>query len=672
VAADGAQGTHQDIDAQTESTTAAAKLLPCLWNTDAPTDIRYRPSWLIWRFEHNPDGGKPRKVPYYSNGTRRSGEQGSPEDTRHLVPFTAARDAAIRMGYDGVGFATLEKWGVVAVDIDNCVEDGKIHADLQPLLGQTYSEFSPSGKGLRLFYAGNLGNGKDLMGDYGVELFSTKGFVTFTGNVVPGCELLGLENTVAAVSSELIDLHKGRFAQNETASPAPGNSDRLGWDVHQCWETVLKLDPELRYPDWIKVGMGLHHELGDEGFELWDGWSRDGSRYQGERDLRSHWRTFGRGSQAPITMRTVAQMAGVPINAPASVYEFDALVEAAEGKSDEKPARFVFEQAQEFASGPSPTWLIKHVLPDAELVVMFGASGSGKSFLALDMALAVARGVPWRGKRVRQGRVAYIAAEGAGGFRNRLKAYAIANEINLADIPLLVLNAAPNLLDKTDAAEVAAAIKSSGGASVVIVDTFAQVTAGGDENSGEDMGKALSHCKQIHRATGAVVLLVHHSGKDTSKGARGWSGVRAACDAELEVVREETGRYVRLSKQKDGEDDLRWGFDLEMVQLGVDEDLDPITSCVVIEGEIPTTRSRRSLRSNQKVVLGCFDSLESEGVVIGDDVINMAAGHLIKPVDARDTRRQNCKSALQRLCEGSNRWLTWGPGDVITRVEGDA
>jgi hypothetical protein len=624
---------------------------------------------LIWRFEDNPDGGKPRKVPYYGNGTRRSGEQGSLEDTKHLVPFAAARDAAIRMGFDGVGFAPLEKWGIVAVDVDNCVEDGEIHPDIQPLIAQTYAEFSPSGKGLRLFYAGNLGNGKDLTGDYGVELFSTKGFVTYTGNVTPGCEALGLVNTVAAVSDELKNLHRARFDRRETDNPAPTNSERLGWDTRQCWDVVLRLNPELGYHDWIKVGMGLHHELGDEGFELWDGWSRDGSKYQGERDLRFHWRTFGRGSHTPITMRTVAKMAGVPINAPASVYEFDVLVEAAVDKSNDKPARFVFEQAQHFADGTPPTWIIKQVLPDAELVVMFGASGSGKSFLALDMALAVARGAPWRGKRVRQGRVAYIAAEGAGGFRNRLKAYSIANEINLADIPLQVLNAAPNFLDKTDAAEVAAAIKSSGGASVVFVDTYAQVTAGGDENSGADMSKALSHCKQIHRATGALVLLIHHSGKDASKGARGWSGVRAAADAELEVVREETGRYVRLSKQKDGEDDLRWGFDLEVVQVGVDEDLDPITSCVVVEGEIPTTRSRQPLGKLQKVLLDCFDSLEGEGEVIAERVIDKAAGRLIKPEGGRDTRRQNCKGALKALCEGANRWLVWGPGDVITRGE---
>jgi hypothetical protein len=50
------------------------------------------------------------------------------------------------------------------------------------------------------------------------------------------------------------------------------------------------------------------------------------------------------------------------------------------------------------------------------------------------------------------------------------------------------------------------------------------------------MGLALSHCKHIYEVTGAIVLLVHHSGKDAAKGARGWSGIRAAADTEIEIV----------------------------------------------------------------------------------------------------------------------------------------
>ncbi len=157
-------------------------------------------------------------------------------------------------------------------------------------------------------------------------------------------------------------------------------------------------------------------------------------------------------------------------------------------------------------------------------------------------------------------------------------AYASREGIALDEIPLQVIPMAPNLLEKAEVIDVARAI---GRCDVVIVDTFAQTTAGANENSGEDIGRALAHCKGIHRATGAVVLLVHHAGKDLTKGARGWSGLRAAADAEIEVSRQDPVRMLRMSKQKDGEDGLKFYFDLTQVPIGVDEDGDIITSCVM-------------------------------------------------------------------------------------------
>lgn len=244
----------------------------------------------------------------------------------------------------------------------------------------------------------------------------------------------------------------------------------------------------------------------------------------------------------------------------------------------EKPARFAVIGAGVYANRPAPKWIIKDIIPRAELLVLFGESTAGKSFAALDLGAAIARGVEWRGHRVKQGRVVYVAAEGAGGMRNRLVAYAIREGIDLADIPLGIIANAPNLLEKAEAIELA---KSIGRADVVIVDTFAQATAGANENSGEDIGKALAHCKGIHRATGALVILVHHAGKDLTKGARGWSGLRAAADAEIEVSRQDPIRMLRISKQKDGEDGKKFYFDLTTIPIGQDEDGDIITSCVM-------------------------------------------------------------------------------------------
>lgn len=102
-------------------------------------------------------------------------------------------------------------------------------------------------------------------------------------------------------------------------------------------------------------------------------------------------------------------------------------------------------------------WVVRGMLPRAELAVIYGESGSGKSFLALDLCAAVTRGIQWRAKRVARGRVVYVCAEGAGGFKARLKAYARGHEVELAELPA-VISDAPNLLEPKEAAAITKAI----------------------------------------------------------------------------------------------------------------------------------------------------------------------------------------------------------------------
>lgn len=317
------------------------------------------------------------------------------------------------------------------------------------------------------------------------------------------------------------------------------------------------LDPDMGRDAWLHVGMALHHETGGnlEGLDAWDAWSSTSLvKYIGREDLETRWESFGRHGAAPVTGGTILRMASAAgwADHEEIAKEFDD-ISGAEGAG---PSRFQVVHASDFSKGKPPGWLVKNVIPRAELVVLFGESGAGKSFLALDIAAAVARGVDWRGHRTDAGRVIYIAAEGGGGFRNRIKAYEIHHATSFAGVPFGVIHAAPNLLQKTDVIDVCKAISAAGGADLIIVDTFAQTTPGANENAGEDVGKALAHCREMHRSTGAVVLLVHHAGKDLSRGARGWSGLRAAADAEIEVSRQGTGRLARSTKQKDGEDGL--------------------------------------------------------------------------------------------------------------------
>jgi len=308
--------------------------------------------------------------------------------------------------------------------------------------------------------------------------------------------------------------------------------------------------------------------------------------------------------------------------------------------------RFNVQRATLFAHEQSKTWIIKGVLPAADLAVMYGASGSGKSFVALDMAVHIAQGKPWRGRRTAQGRVVYIAAEGGQGFRKRLAAYSKHHGIDLTQLPLGVIQGAPSLLDQDDVVDLATSIVQWGKADLIVIDTLAQCMIGGNENGAEDVSQALANCRRISEITGALVLLIHHSGKDRSKGARGWSGMRAAADAEIEITRTNNQRAMQLTKSKDAEDNLKWHFELLVVPIGTDEDGDVIDSCVVIESE-QIAASNTKLGEVAQIIL---KTLLTSGPQETESLVSTVSQSRPEPAPGkRDQRKSNTRRIIHQL-----------------------
>lgn len=347
------------------------------------------------------------------------------------------------------------------------------------------------------------------------------------------------------------------------------------------------------------------------------------------------------------------QKIGIPVYDPFD--DFDVIEPSdigntiSEGDQEVKANRFAVVPAHEFALGKAPGWIVKNVLPKAGLGVVFGESGSGKTFWIMDVLGAVAQGLEWRGCKVQQGRSVLVAAEGVGGVRSRFAAYSEHTGVPLNELGIGVIPDAPNFMQVEEVKDVIRGILAYGKVSVVVVDTFAQVMPGSNENSGEDVGKALKHCREIHRITGALVILIHHAGKDTSKGARGWSGLRAAADVEIEVARCDDDRVATITKLKDGRDGLEFGFKLKTVVLGLDEDDDEITSCVVehVEGGVSRAKAnskgkgkagvdarvRESLMESVKEMLSLGDGRVEHSLVV-DEV----AGTIISTTQ-KDNRR---------------------------------
>lgn len=249
------------------------------------------------------------------------------------------------------------------------------------------------------------------------------------------------------------------------------------------------------------------------------------------------------------------------------------------------------QRADVFAGPLKPReYVIKGIQPvGAELCVIYGDSGAGKSFLIDDMLTDVHLGRPWNGRRTLKQRVVRIVAEGASDDRYRRHAIAAAKGVGLADLPR-VINNAPDLFDAKQARNVAEHIRGAGGCDVLLVDTLA-ATFSGDEN-GSEMGGYIRNVKLIQRALGCTVWLVHHTGHANKDRMRGWSGLRAAADVELEVTRDGEARCVRVTKSKGGVDGARIGFKLDFVMLGRDADGDPFGSCRVEYTDAPPAAAK--------------------------------------------------------------------------------
>ena len=246
--------------------------------------------------------------------------------------------------------------------------------------------------------------------------------------------------------------------------------------------------------------------------------------------------------------------------------------------------RYRLRTAAEVAALPPVRWLVRGVLPAEGLAAMFGASGSGKTFLALDLAGAVAEGRPWFTYRVNAAPVVYLGLEGEAGLSQRVQAWERHNRRAAPEGLRFVVSQPFDMLQAEDVAELADACRAAGASDgLVVVDTLNRAALGVDENSSQDMGRIIEAAADMQRRIGGLVLLIHHAGKDQTKGMRGHSSLHAALDAAIEVRREGDAREWRVAKAKDGRDAESIAFRLEVVTLGVEPDGAVITSCAVVE-----------------------------------------------------------------------------------------
>lgn len=272
------------------------------------------------------------------------------------------------------------------------------------------------------------------------------------------------------------------------------------------------------------------------------------------------------------------------------------------GKTGCSKGKFTLWQASALEEFPEPKWIVEGIFPESGVVAVSGQSTSGKTHLCTDLAASVAAGIPWFGYPTVAKRVVYVVLEGKNGFRSRLHGWKVSHESPLPDNLHLVFDGF-SLLE--DADEFAEAVEACGGAGLIIIDTLNRASPGADENSSLDMGKIIAGATKLQEATGGLVVLIHHPGKDASKGLRGHSSLFAALDVHIEVVRNGSSRHWILRKAKDAEDGRTHAFELATVEVGVDKSGKPITTCYVVpkESGVVSVSPQEKLGVNQQIVL---------------------------------------------------------------------
>ncbi|MDA0630614.1 MAG: AAA family ATPase [Proteobacteria bacterium] len=333
--------------------------------------------------------------------------------------------------------------------------------------------------------------------------------------------------------------------------------------------------------------------------------------------------------------------------------------------------RYKLLTGKDLAALPPIDWRLKGIFPGKGLASIYGPSRAGKSFIALDLGVAIAEGAVWFGHRTKKSTVVYVALEGQSGYKNRGAAWELDNGRSLPEDLLMVMQPF-HLTTPEDVDELAAVVPTG---SVVMVDTLNRAAPTSDENSSKEMGEILEACKRLQGLIDGLVVLIHHSGKDTARGARGHSSFFAALDGAIEVERTVTQRSWSVAKSKDGQDGNKTLFELKHHVLGTDADGDEITSCTIAPalGNIfakPQPKGQRqqaalrTLEQHFKALTAPNTDMPGGPLTDAQVRLEEAVALVVETLVAKPPNKRNheARRLLQALADGGFIGLTLGEG----------
>jgi hypothetical protein len=301
--------------------------------------------------------------------------------------------------------------------------------------------------------------------------------------------------------------------------------------------------------------------------------------------------------------------------------------------------------------------LVKGIIPRVGMTVVWGPPKCGKSFWAFDLMMHVALGWTYRGRRVNQGAVVYCAFEGQTGIEQRVEAFRLTYlAVHDAAVPFYL---EPVTLDLVrDHVALIAAIRQALGDVMPVAVTLDTLNRSltGSESSYQDMSAYVRAADAVREAFQCAVIIVHHCGHDGVR-PRGHSSLAGALDAQLAVKRDAANNIlVEVELMKDGAKGDVIASKLEVVTVGVDEDGDPMTSCVIVE--LDAAAAQRASRPVQ--------SGWPRGLRIVRDAINAAlTDHAIRHSIRGATPQVRAVAVSAARAEHKRIYVSTGEGDAL-------
>jgi hypothetical protein len=546
-------------------------------------------------------------------------------------------------GAAGIGFAIVAT--MISHDFDDCIApDGTVAPEVAAWIDRldTLTYTTVSGTGMRVVCCNDeldpIAAGKytgRTAGGYKVETFvgPTNHFNTFTPKT---------NGKSVAMRAGIVRVLLDKLTHG-SGGTRPGNSDSdigeigrtsdLGKRARNVGDllTALKAIPHDATIDralWVKIGGAVYagtgaSRRGRSAFIAWSKtWHRHDEDPNGHRDAAEKlWDSFERSPPRAVGAGTVFQLA------QQHGWTWPKETVAVGGYTFE---RFVDVQVR-------PTCdFVENLLEADTVVVIYGPPGAGKTFFVLDLLLHVAWGRTWFGRAVEQGPALLFALEGRRGVERRIAAFRQHYKLTGEDLPFRFTSGRVDLSDNASVDGLIQAIKVQGRElgkriKVVAIDTLASALGSkGDENSPEVMNPVLANCHRIREQTrGCCLILVHHPGKNSTRGPRGFSGIGGTVSTliEIDYTPASKSRRVIVRKQRDLDLCGDMFYRLKVVELGIDPHHGrPVTSCVVVSvlGETELARVNvqtqlAHLSPQQRMALDALhEAIQQHGVDIPD------------------------------------------------------